>query len=321
MFHSEDTRFLEKNEALGSTDINAYTEFIGSEKVERLKNMAGALMNKEWAHVNSTFSGGGVAEMLRSVVPIAKGLGINTKWYCIEGEEEFYSITKRFHNIIQGVDQKFTLEDLFETYIKTNRDNFANMVIDEDFTIVHDPQPCASIVHGNYNSKTVWRCHIDTSDANEMIWNFLLPYINNYDGVVFSMPEFVKGGIKKPVYQITPAIDPLTTKNRQREEKEAYESLNDLFVEHEIDPERPIVLAVSRYDIHKNQKTIIKAFKQLKNSAAIKKLKPQLIIVGNSATDDPEGMEMYKEILFEIDGDTDIYPLLIFPITMRISVP
>ena len=160
--------------------------------------------------------------MLRSVVPIAKGLGINCKWYSIEGNENFYSITKRFHNIIQGVDQHFTIEDLLETYLETNRKNFENTRIISDMTIVHDPQPCASIVHGNYEGKMIWRCHIDTSEANEMIWNFLLPYINNYDGCIFSQREFVQRGIKKPVYQITPAIDPLTAKNRQRSMEEAY---------------------------------------------------------------------------------------------------
>ncbi|MBN2520675.1 MAG: glycosyltransferase [Bacteroidales bacterium] len=313
MFSSESTRFLEKNEALGFIDINLYSEIIGKEKIKYLESLSSVLQDKEWAHVNSTFSGGGVAEMLKSVVPIAKGLGINTKWYCIEGGDDFYSITKRFHNIIQGVDQKFTLEDLFETYIKTNKANFRNIEINEDFAVVHDPQPCASIVHGHYTGKTVWRCHIDTSEANEMIWNFLLPYINNYDSVIFSMKEFVKEGIKKPVYQITPSIDPLTKKNRQRTKKEALETLNDLFKQNNIDPERPILLAVSRYDIHKNQETIIKSFKKLKKDKSVKKLNPQLIIVGNSATDDPEGIDFYKKILKEIDGDKDMFPLLNIP--------
>jgi trehalose synthase len=310
MFNSESTRFLEKNEALGFIETEAYTKIIGKQKVEKLKKMAEVLLDKKWAHVNSTFSGGGVAEMLKSVVPIAKGLGIDTKWYCIEGENDFYSITKRFHNIIQGVDQEFTLDDLFETYIKTNKANFEDKVISEDFTVVHDPQPCASIVHGKYESKMVWRCHIDTSEANEMIWNFLLPYINNYDSVVFSMKEFVKRGIKKPVYQIAPAIDPLTRKNKQRSLKDEKDTLNDLFKEYGIDPERPIILAVSRYDIHKNQKTIVQSFKKLKKDKSVKNLNPQLIIVGNSASDDPEGEEIYEHILKEIDGDKDIYPLL-----------
>jgi len=301
------------NNHLEQIDIDAYIEYIGNQKVDYLRSMAAVLQNKQWAHVNSTFEGGGVAEILNSLVPIARNLGINTNWYCIEGDNSFYSITKRFHNIIQGVDQNFTLEDLFETYIKTNQKNFEQFTIKEDFTVVHDPQPCASIVHGNYESKMVWRCHIDTSEANEMIWNFLLPYINNYDGAIFSMKEFVKPGIKKPVYQISPAIDPITTKNRQRSTKEALATLEPLFKENNIDPERPIILAVSRYDIHKNQKTIIEAFKRLKKDRQVKLLHPQLVLVGNSASDDPEGAEMYQNILQIIDGDKDIQPLLNIP--------
>ena len=313
MYSNESKKYLTNNPALNAIDPMMYRDVIGLPKVERLKNVANLLEHKRCAHVNSTFEGGGVAEMLKSVVPIAKGLGLDPVWYCIEGNDNFYSITKRFHNIIQGVDQKFTLEDLFETYIKTNKKNFKNTSIDADFTVVHDPQPCASIVHGEYSGKMVWRCHIDTSEANEMIWNFLLPYINNYDGAIFSMKQFVKDGIKKPVYQIVPSIDPLCHKNRQRTDKEAREILEDLFSEYAIDADRPIVLAVSRYDIHKNQKTIVSAFKELKKDTDIQKLKPQLIIVGNSATDDPEGMEMYQTILNEIDGDPDIYPLLNIP--------
>ncbi|MGD2034294.1 MAG: glycosyltransferase, partial [Bacteroidales bacterium] len=115
------------------------------------------------------------------------------------------------------------------------------------------------------------------------------------------------------VYQIVPSIDPLTRKNRQRSTQEAMDSLSGLFNEYDIDPERPIVLAVSRYDIHKNQKTIVKSFKELKKDSTVQKLKPQLIIVGNSASDDPEGMETYREIVKEIDDDKDIYPLLNIP--------
>jgi trehalose synthase len=283
---------------------------IGAKEVEEIKRLSGLLQDKTWCHVNSTFEGGGVAEMLKSVIPIARGLGINCRWYCIEGNENFYSITKRFHNIIQGLEQYFTIEDLLETYLDTNRKNFENKRIISDMTIVHDPQPCASIVHGEYEGKMIWRCHIDTSEANELIWNFLLPYINNYDGSIFSQRNFVKQGIKKPVYQITPAIDPLSVKNRQRSEKEAYETLSLFWSKYNIDPDRPIILAVSRYDVHKNQEKIIKSFIKLKKDKSIRNLKPILILVGNSATDDPEGMDMYRKVRETADNDPDIFTLL-----------
>jgi len=313
MYSNDSKKYLDQHTPLDPFSIEKYEGIIGAKEVEQIKQLASSLENRVWSHVNSTFEGGGVAEMLKSVVPIAKGLGIDCRWYCIEGESDFYAITKRFHNIIQGLDQHFTLEDLLETYIETNKRNFADGALISDMTIVHDPQPCASIVHGEYEGKLIWRCHIDTSEANEMIWNFLLPYINNYDGAIFSMKEFAKKGIKKPVYQLTPAIDPLSVKNRQRTRQEALDTVQDLLNEYNIDPDRPMVLAVSRYDVHKNQKTIIQAFKDLKKDKELAKLKPQLVLIGNSASDDPEGMEMYDNTLKEIDGDPDVYALLNIP--------
>ena len=313
MYNNLSPQYVEKYPPLDPVDIDIYSDIIGKKEVDDIKQLAGLLENKTWANINSTFEGGGVAEMLKSVVPIASGLGINCLWYCIEASESFYSITKRFHNIIQGLDQEFTLEDLLDLYINTNKKNFENQRIVADMNVVHDPQPCASVVHGNYEGKMIWRCHIDTSEANEMIWNFLLPYINNYDGIIFSHKNFVKEGIKKPVYQIPPAIDPLSPKNRQRTEKEAFDSLTHFFNEYNIDGERPIVLAVSRYDVHKNQEIIIRSFQKLKQDTEIKKLNPILIIVGNSAADDPEGMEVYEDIQFMTEDDPDIYPLLNIP--------
>lgn len=310
MYHDQSDKFNEKYHSLEQVSLDMYSDIIGKDEVEEIRKLASLLEDRSWYHVNSTFEGGGVAEMLKSVIPITRDLGLKSRWYCIEGTDDFYSITKRFHNIIQGLDQQFTLEDLLDTYIDTNRKNFDNYRIVSDFTVVHDPQPCASVVHGEYEGKMVWRCHIDTSEANQMIWDFLLPYINNYDGAIFSQRSFAKHGIKKPVYQISPAIDPLCLKNRQRTDKEALDTLSDLFSENNIDAERPIVLAVSRYDIHKNQSTIIEAFKDLKKDKKIEKLNPQLIMVGNLASDDPEGQEMYQVILDKIDGDPDIYALL-----------
>lgn len=313
MFSNLSQQYIEKYGELKPVDIKEYEEIIGVKKTESIRQLAGLLEGKTWTNVNSTFEGGGVAEMLQSIVPLANGLGINCIWNCIEASEDFYSITKRFHNIIQGLDQEFTLDDLLDLYVNTNKKNFENTRIIGDMNVIHDPQPCASVVHGKFEGKMIWRCHIDTSEANELIWNFLLPYINNYDGVIFSHRDFVKDGIKKPVYQIPPSIDPLALKNKQRDEKEALDILTTLFNEHNIDGERPIVLAVSRYDVHKNQETIIKAFRKLKEDVEIKKINPILIIVGNSSSDDPEGMEMYDDISYMTKDDPDIYPLLNIP--------
>ncbi|MCG8429679.1 MAG: glycosyltransferase, partial [Candidatus Omnitrophica bacterium] len=166
--------------------------------------------------------------------------------------------------------------------------------------------PAALIMNGNVYGHLIWRCHIDTSSASKAIWRFLLPYINHYEGIVFTAQQFVKGNIQVPIYEICPSIDPLRKKNRPRSREEALKTLEPLFNSHNVDPERPIVAAVSRYDVHKNQKTIIRAFKQLK-TLSLNCPPPLLIIVGNSASDDPEGAKMYETIKAEAEGDPDIH--------------
>jgi trehalose synthase len=143
MYDDQDAKYKKVFGELKSVDIEKYLLIIGAKEVEEIKRLSILLQGKTWCHVNSTFEGGGVAEMLKSIVPIAKGLGVNCKWYCIEGNKNFYSITKRLHNIFQGLEQAFTIEDLLETYLETNKNNFENKQIISDVTVVHDPQPCA----------------------------------------------------------------------------------------------------------------------------------------------------------------------------------
>ncbi len=311
MFHDQSEKYLKSSAPFGATDLASYKDTIGNVRLEELKKIAAPLENKIWAHVNSTYIGGGVAEMLKSIVPLAKGLGINAQWHCFEAHtENFFYITKKFHDLIQGVKQPFDVEELHGDYIENSIKNFENYSVKADLTIVHDPQPCATSVFGNYEGAKLWRCHIDTTSANKLIWNFFLPFINHYDGAIFTDENFVKSGIKKPVYRIAPSIDPLSPKNRQLSEIDARNILSTLFNKHKIDGDRPIVLAISRYDIHKNQATIIKAFKEIKIDKEVKKKKPILILVGNTATDDPDGLAMYGKIMEERENDMDIFLLM-----------
>lgn len=313
MYHNQSEKYASKYPQLEQIDVDLYKNFMDAGIVEELKQLAVPLEGKEWAHINSTFEGGGVAEMLKSVIPLVKGLGVNSTWYCIEGGEDFFVLTKKFHNLIQGVIQEYSSRDILNTYIETLKNNFENHPIVADMTVVHDPQPVASIVHGDYLGKTVWRCHIDTSEADKQIWNFLLPYINHFDGAVFTQKSFVKQGVKVPAYAISPCIDPISVKNNQYSKETARKVLCPLLKKYDIDIDRPMVLAVSRYDVHKNQPTIIRAFQKLKQQPDIKKLNPMLVLVGNSASDDPEGQIMYNNITRLIDEDPDIYALLNIP--------
>ncbi|MFW6277190.1 MAG: glycosyltransferase [Prolixibacteraceae bacterium] len=311
MFHDKSEKYLKEAPPFEALNLESYKEVIGNGKLEKLKQLAAPLENKIWAHVNSTYVGGGVAEMLKSLVPLAKGFGIDAQWHLFEAHsEDFFYITKKFHDLIQGVEQPFSVEELHGVYIDNSIKNFENYSVKADLTVVHDPQPCATSVFGNYEGPKLWRCHIDTTSANKLIWNFFLPFLNHYDGAIFTDERFVKPGIRKPVYLVAPSIDPLSPKNRQLSEQEARQILSPLFNKHNIDGDRPIVLAVSRYDIHKNQSTIIKAFKEIKKDKEVQKKKPILVIVGNTASDDPDGLAMYGQMMEERENDMDIFLLM-----------
>ncbi|MCK5235816.1 MAG: glycosyltransferase [Deltaproteobacteria bacterium] len=201
------------------------------------------------------------------------------------------------------------MEEIFHAYLDTIDENTRNVRLVGHMVTVHDPQPAALIMNGNVYGHILWRCHIDTSNASRRIWRFLLPYINQYWGAIFTTEEFIRTPLQIPTYKISPSIDPLREKNRHFTKKEALHNLSSLFNKNNIDPGRPIIAAVSRFDIHKNQKGIIRSFKLLKDQVK-KKKKPQLIIVGNSATDDPEGMGMYEDVKKEADNDKDIHLFL-----------
>lgn len=309
MFDDRSRKYSNQYVPLKPVDVDLYEPFIGKEALDEIKFLAHPLRNKVWANVNSTFVGGGVAEMLQSVLPFARGLGIDARWFVIEGSEEFFTVTKKFHNLLQGVSQPITLEEIFHAYLDTIDQNTRNVKVVGHMVTVHDPQPAAIIMNGNVYGHILWRCHIDTTNASRRIWRFLLPYINQFAGAIFTAREFAKENLQVPTYEISPSIDPLRIKNKQRTRKEALAVLEDVFNRYNIDPCRPIVLAVSRYDIHKNQKGIIESFKLMKKNLS-KGVHPILIIMGNSATDDPEGNKVYDEIKTLANGDKDIYLLL-----------
>jgi trehalose synthase len=198
------------------------------------------------------------------------------------------------------------LDEIFHAYLETIHQNIDTDKIVGHMVTIHDPQPAAVIMSGNVYGQVLWRCHIDTSEANLRIWRFLLPYINHFDGAIFTCPEFIRSPLQIPTYEITPCIDPLRTKNQRYERPQALKVLNDLFQEHNVDPERPIFTAISRYDVHKNQRSVVEAFKLLKKQVN-PKMKPLLILVGNFATDDPEGTAMFSKVQAWIEEDPDIH--------------
>lgn len=270
-----------------------------------MKRLAEPLAGTTWASVNSTFSGGGVAEMLRSIIPLAAGLGIDAQWWAIEGSEDFFKVTKKFHNLLQGRPESLTLDEIFGAYLDTIDQNALKTHIAADVVEIHDPQPAAMIMSGVLYGKVLWRSHIDTSSPDKVLWRFLLPYINQCAGAIFTLPKFAGPGLNIPHYQIYPSIDPLAVKNRQLSEAEALEVLGPLFHDHDIDPERPIIAAVSRYDPHKNQAGILEAFRLLRRGYSGGP-PPYLIFLGNTASDDPEGESILRDLQQLAGDDPDV---------------
>jgi trehalose synthase len=282
-----------------------YAPFIGIERVNELKCLAEPVEGKGWANINSTLVGGGVAEMLRSVIPLARGLGVRANWYAIHGNETFFQVTKKFHNMLQGVNQPLSMGDLFEAYLDTIDENAKNARIASHMVVIHDPQPAAMVLNGQIFGNVLWRCHIDTSTPNQTVWRFLQPYINHFAGAIFTIPNFVGPGLAVPLYQIMPCIDPLAPKNHQYTEREALDILAPLFNVHNVDPDRPILAAISRYDLHKNQGSILRAFKRLREEHTYG-IPPYLIFLGNTATDDPEGEAMLDALRQQALDDPDV---------------
>ena len=286
--------------------LKLYEGVVRRAVLNQLEQLAGHLQGKKTVHVNSTKSGGGVAEILHWMIPIMKELGIDASWEVIEGTESFYNVTKMFHNGLQG--DKVNLHRMhFDEYEAINRKNAERLrpkLEDADFVFIHDPQP--AMLHNlcpNRRGKWVWRCHIDASRPNRNVWKYLRPYLENYDASIFSMAEFSQT-LPHTSFLIAPSIDPLSEKNVElsRNEVEAtYEKFD-------LNPELPMLAQISRFDRFKDPIGVIHAYKLVKKFSPV-----QLVLAGGTADDDPEGLEVLRGVQDEAKDDPDIHILLLPP--------
>ncbi len=274
-----------------------YKEVVGPAVIEELTILASHVGNRSIKMVNSTAEGGGVAEMLRRLVPLLDELGIQVQWDVIEGTEEFFEITKSFHNALQGKDERFSEEDL-EAYLACNEENNGKMTFEEDLIVIHDPQP-AALIHWNRNRKNkwVWRCHIDMSHPNRRVWEFLRPYIEKYDAAIFSSAMF-SPELAIPQYRFYPAIDPLDDKNRDLDA--GY--IEGVLRKYGILRDKPLVTQISRYDPWKDPMGVVQAFKM-----ARKYVDCRLLMVGDKAADDPEAERILEQVKAAAEDDPDIH--------------
>ncbi|QIW23250.1 glycosyltransferase [Sulfolobus sp. S-194] len=282
--------------------IEKYAEIIGEDELDSIVKIAEKLKGVSVLHVNSTPSGGGVAEILSKLVPLMRELGIETDWKVIRGDKDFFTVTKSFHNSLQNGFGELP-KGAFEIYNKWQEINGNELDLDYDIIFIHDPQP-AGLIKFRKKGKWIWRCHIDISNPYEPVWNFLKQYVQQYDSIIISSPVFGRDDLIKPQYIVPPSIDPLSTKNRPIPEI----TVRRILYKFDVNPDRPIITQVSRFDRAKDPLGVIKTYKLVKRHTDV-----QLVYVGSPAYDDPEGEIVYNETVQAAGSDKDIKLLMLPP--------
>jgi trehalose synthase len=288
---------------VGQKSLGDYATILGRGLVSEIERLAQRLEGKRVVHLSATAFGGGVAEINYTLVPLMRSVGLNAEWRIIHGEDEFFNVTKKIHNGLQGSPQGLTPEEeaIFHRY---NARNAAELDESEyDFVLVHDPQPAAMIDHfPARQARWIWRCHIDLSEPNPGVLGFLLPALGRYDAAIFHRPEYVPAADQLPEAFIwPPAIDPLSPKNMALSPEDAAYIVDQFG----IDVERPLLTQVSRFDPWKDPLGVIDAFRLTR--AEYPGL--QLALVGSMAHDDPEGWEFYNQTVEYAAADPDIFIL------------
>jgi trehalose synthase len=287
--------------------LDAYSEVTGQATVEHLRQLSKVLKGKTVVHVNSTRVGGGVAEILDKMVPLMQELGLEVSWEVITGNPAFYECTKGFHNALQGTPVEIP-DKLIQVYEKTNAENAERLRAQleaADFVFIHDPQPARLLeLCPNRRGKWVWRCHIDLSRPYRPVWKYIGGLVQDYDASIFSLAAFARS-LPHTQYLIPPSIDPLSEKNRQLEASEV-QAVRDEF---NLDPDRPLILQVSRFDRFKDPLGVIRAYHLAREFTP----HLQLVLAGGGASDDPEGEAVLREVQMAAGGDPDIHVLLLPP--------
>ncbi len=288
--------------ALAHKSLAEYAHIVGDDVIAEIETLARPLRGARVVHVSATAYGGGVAEILHTLVPLMRSVGLQAEWHIISGSDAFFNITKRMHNALQGSDLPVT-QAMQTDYMLSNKHNAATFEDDFDFVVVHDPQPAPlrQLCHGH--GTWLWRCHIDLTMAQPAVWQFLRPFIEVYDGAIFTMPAFVKPDLRVgKVAIIPPAIDPLSQKNTFLPS----DQVATIVAATGVDPSRHTLLQVSRYDPWKDPLGVIDVYR------AVRKKVPdvQLVMLGAMALDDPEGAIYLEQTKAYAGDDPDIHLLI-----------
>ncbi len=287
---------------LPQRDIRWYSDIVGEDEVNRVLELADNIKSYSITHVNSTSFGGGVAELLQSLIPLFKSLGINAMWEVIEAPQEFFKVTKKIHNALQGKELTLKAEE-WSLYLNVNKENAEKILkLNSEVIIVHDPQPLPIRRFSIDERLWIWRCHIDLSNPYEHVFSMILDLLKDYDASIYHMREFIHPQIPTPKkYVMPPSIDPLSDKN-----KHISESIIERIVsKYGVSPDNPIILQVSRYDPWKDPFSVIDVYRLIKKKIP----NVQLVLIGALAHDDPEGLTYYEMVKKYASNDRDIYIL------------
>jgi trehalose synthase len=266
--------------------LEDYYEIVGDELIYTIHKKARKLYGKHILHINSTYQGGGVAEILSSIVPLMNDVGIDTGWRILHGNPDFFSITKKFHNALQG--GKVNLSKIKkQLYVQANEDFSVYTHLDHDCIIIHDPQPLPLLRFYKKTQPWIWRCHVDFSHPNKELWEFLKKFILRYDMIILSNENYKKQGLAVEQRLIPPAIDPLTAKNKDIGE----DVISKYLKKFGIPTDKPILTQISRFDKWKDPAGVLEVFKLVR-----KKVDCRLVLCGSMASDDPEGLNIYEKI-------------------------
>lgn len=270
---------------LGSGHLDSYARYVGRGVIADLRKQARPLVGKRIVEVNSARRGGGVAALLASLTALKQDLGLTVDRYILNAEPGFFQVTKKIHNALQSSEDMPTAEEqrLYEEVVARQAGHWQ---FDHDLVTVHDPQPLPLVTHYRKHQPWLWRCHLDMSAPNERVWQYVRPFVECYDGVILSLPEY-RQDIAPPQFFFMPAIDPLLLKNQPMPK----EARRQVLAKYRIPTDLPLVVQVSRFDRWKDPLGVLAAFQLVRRQTRCR-----LVLLGNFVADDPESQEVYEKI-------------------------
>ncbi len=287
-------------EDVSAIRLKDFTRVVGEEEVNEIRALAAGFQGKSLTQINSTAYGGGVAEILRNMVPLMRDCGLDVKWQVIKGSYEFFNVTKKIHNALQGMNVDLT-DDERKIYIEYNKTNSQLTEIDSDYVVVHDNQPAPLIeFYPTRHGKWIWRCHVDLSTPNIAVWNFLEQFVSHYNAAIFSSEKYVIPSLRvAKTAIISPSINPLSDKNRELPEDLTAKILE----KHGVHADKPIIAQVGRFDLWKDTLGVIDVYRLVKKEIP----QVQLLLVASMASDDPEGWLYFEKTARHAGDDGDVH--------------